>query len=95
MSFIKEYLIEIAEYPRFPDGTFKIKDYFYYDSNIQTYGHRETIVPVSLILNKEELPSADVIKSLINNSEPVMKRLIDVDNQTEHWVFIPTEENKK
>jgi hypothetical protein len=92
-SFIDGCLIEIAQFPRYGDGDmFTIKDYFYYNSNILSYSVRETVIPVSNILNKGELPSEDVIRDLINNKEPVMRRLIDLDNQLEQWVFVPTEE---
>jgi hypothetical protein len=92
-AFIDGCLIEIAQFPRYGDGDmFTIKDYFYYNSNILSYSVRETVIPVSNILNKSELPSEDVIRDLINNKEPVMRRLIDLDNQLEQWVFVPTEE---
>ena len=94
-SFIDGYLIEISQWPRAGEGDlFSIKDYFYYNSDTLEYRARETVIPTWNILNKEELPNEDVIRILINNKEPVIKRLINLDKQSEEWVFVPTEENK-
>ena len=94
-SFIDGFLIELNEYPRvgIDHNIFTIKDYFYCDSNTAIYGHRGAVIPVDLILNKNDIPCENMIKSIINNKEPVMKRVIDINNQTEHWVFVPKEEN--
>jgi len=87
MSFINEYLIEINEFPIFANGSYTVKDYFYYNSNIKQYDHRCLIVPVSKVLNNTELPSEDIIKKLINNNVPIMTRLIDLKDETETWIF--------
>jgi hypothetical protein len=95
--YIDEYLIELNGFPRYGEtgNLFTIKDYFYCNSNNLDYGNRGTVVPTKYILNKEDLPEESVIKSIINNKEPVMKRVIDLNNQTENWVFVPTEETNK
>jgi hypothetical protein len=81
---------------KYPHDTFGIKDYFGLDYTSYTeYGHRDTVIPVELILNKQDLPTEDVLRNIINNKEPVMKRVIDLNNQTENWVFVPTEETNK
>lgn len=92
MSFIKEYLFEINEYPKTPveDGQLlTIKDYFYHDSSVEEYGYRATVVPVSCILNKEEIPDEATIRSFINNSKPVIKRSVDSSKQLEYWSYHP------
>jgi hypothetical protein len=96
-SYINEHLIEINGFPRYGEACdlFTIKDYFYYNSSNKEYGNRGTLIPVKYILNKQDLPEESVIKSIINKKEPVMKRVIDLNNQTENWVFVPTEETKK
>lgn len=84
--FINEYVVEILQYPR--DGDlFSIKDYFFYNSNTEEYGYRDVVIPVSYILNKEELPDSETIKSLINSKIPIMRRVIDLNNQKESWIF--------
>ena len=92
------YFIEIDQNNRgtYPHNIFGIKDYFFLDYTSYTaYGQKDTIIPVDLILNKEGIPSEDVIRNIINNKEPVMKKVIDLNNQTENWVFVPTKEIKK
>jgi len=93
--FINEYCIEIDQMCRVGDSwdTFAIKDFFLFNSSVNIYRHKDTIIPVSLILNKEELPTEECIKDIINNKEPVMRRVIDIYNQTENWVFLPKKEN--
>ena len=86
MSFINGYVIEINQYPRYGEH-YTIKDYFYYDSNAKKYGHRDTVIPINFILNNSEMPKEDVIKSIINNNIPVIKRVIDLNKQTESWIF--------
>jgi hypothetical protein len=84
--YINEYLIEILQYPR--DGDlFSIKDYFFYNSDTEEYGYRDVVIPVSSVLNKEELPDSETIKSLINSKIPIMRRVIDLNNQKESWIF--------
>jgi hypothetical protein len=98
MNILIGNFIEIDQNNRgkYPNDTFGIKDYFFFDySSYTEYSQRDTIIPVDIILNKEELPSEDVIISIINNKEPVMKRVIDLNNQTENWVFVPTKETNK
>lgn len=96
MSYINEYLIEIRQYPREGD-LFPIKDYFFYDSHIQEYGHRDTVIPVSYLLNKEELPDEETVRNLINSKIPILRRVIDLNNQKESWIFDTNvlEETKK
>lgn len=85
-SYINEYLIEIAQYPR--DGDlFSIKDYFFYNSDTKEYGYRDVVIPVSLVLNKEELADTETMKSLINSKIPIMRRVIDLNNKKESWIF--------
>lgn len=87
-SFIKDWLIEINQYPRSESGdTFSIKDYFYYDSNIQEYGYRDIVIPLSTVLNKEEVPDKETIQILINSKIPIIRRVIDLNNQEESWIF--------
>jgi hypothetical protein len=85
-SFIKGYLFEIKGFPRDND-LFTIKDYFYYDSNIQEYGHRETIIPRENIINNNELPEDETIRELINKGIFSMRRSVDLNKQTEMWFF--------
>jgi hypothetical protein len=98
-SFIQGYLIEIDQYPRHSEtqDLFTIRDYFYYDSNVKEYGHRDSLIPVQFLLNKEELPDEETIRTLINNKIPIMRRLIDLNNQKESWIFDTNilEETKK
>jgi hypothetical protein len=95
-SEIQGYVVEIDQNQRRGDNLelYRIKDYFYYDSNIKEYGYRDTVIPVEFILNREELTD-EKIKSYIINEVFVMERLIDINKQTETWSFIkPIEENK-
>jgi hypothetical protein len=99
MSFIDGYLIEINQFPRvdgelYDWGLFTIKDYFYYNSQTTEYGHRDTLIPKEMVVNYFDIPEETAMKIIINNKEPVMKRVIDLNNQTENWVFVPTEETK-
>ena len=92
------YFIEIDQNNRgkYPYDTFGIRDYFFFDyTSYSKYGQKDTIIPVDLILNKEEIPSEDVMRNIINNKEPVMRHVIDLNNQTENWVFVPIKEIKK
>jgi hypothetical protein len=84
--FINEWMIEIRQYPR-EGEVFPIKDYFFYTSNTKEYGHRDTVIPVSSILNKEELPEEETIRTLINNRKPILRRMVDLNNQKESWIF--------
>lgn len=86
-SFIDGYLIEINQYPRFEGDLFTIKDYFYYNSNTQEYGHRDTVIPVEQVANYSEIPDEITVRDLINNKVPIMKRVIDLNNQKETWIF--------
>ena len=97
MSFIDGYLIEINQFPRYGDSLdrFTIKDYFYYNSDTKEYGHRDTVIPKDMVENYFDIPDEIAVRDIINKKEPVMKRVIDLNNQTEHWVFVPTEETKK
>lgn len=88
MSFINGYLVEINQFPRFGDK-YTIKDYFYYDSNTKEYGYRDTVIPKEQIINNGEMIE-DLIANIINNKEPVMKRVFDLNNYTESWIFEPT-----
>ena len=87
MSFIDGYLIEINQFPRYGD-LYTIKDYFYYDSNTQEYGHRDTVIPKEDIINNDVMTDT-YLKDIINNKIPVMRRVIDLNKQTESWVFEP------
>jgi len=93
MSFINEYVIEISQFPRELTSHignsewFPIKDYFFYDSNTKEYGHRDTVIPVSELLNKEEIPDIETMKYLINNRVPVIKRFMNFKEQTQSWMF--------
>jgi len=87
-SFIDENLIEINWYPRYGDfDLFTIKDYFYYNSNTQCYSHKDLVVPVSQLINKNELPSEEVIRRAIDKQLPVMKRTRSLKDQKEVWSF--------
>ncbi len=94
--FINGYLVEINQYPRFgPEhDLYTVKDCFHYNSSTKEYGHRDTVIPVECILNKNDIPTEEIMKRIINNKEPVMKRLIDLNNRIEQWVFVPKEETK-
>lgn len=98
-AFIDEYLIEILDYPRWGDnGECRcVKAFFKYNSNTKEYLVKDTIIPVSSILNKEELPNMVSMESVINNRIPIMKRVIDQNKQKESWIFDPNiiEELKK
>ena len=87
MSFINDYLFEINDFPRYEDGSHTVKDCFFYDSNTTIYGYRDYIVPLSEIVNKEELPSKQIIQNCINSNVPLLKRVLDFKNQTESWFF--------
>ena len=87
MSFIDGYLIEINQFPRHNDDLFTIKDYFYYDSNVTKYGHRDTVIPNECVENYFDIPDESTMKSLINRNVPIMKRVIDINNQKETWIF--------
>lgn len=87
MSFIDGYLIEINQFPRNNDELFTMKDYFYYDSNVNEYGHRDTVIPKECVENYFDIPDEVTMKSLINRSVPIMKRVIDINNQKETWFF--------
>jgi hypothetical protein len=98
--FVNQLAIEINQYPRFThngDDLFTIKDIFWFNSLKSEYGHRDTVIPLSFIINKTELPEESVVKELINNKVPVIKRIIDSINNQENWVFFPNElgETKK
>jgi hypothetical protein len=92
-SFINGYVIEIRQFPRSieqGDGNlewFSMKDYFIYDSNTKEYGHRDTVIPVSDILNKEEIPDINTMRNLINNRVTVIKRFMNFKEQTQSWIF--------
>jgi len=88
MSFIDGYLIEINQFPRFGD-LYTIKDYFYYNSDVKKYGHRDTVIPKEDIINNSAM-SDTYLKEIINNKIPVMRRVIDLNKQTESWIFEPT-----
>lgn len=95
MSFINEYLIEISQYPREAgrDGAtewFYMKDYFIYDSETQAYGHRDTVIPVSAIINKEEIVEPEIMRKLINNKVHVIKRVMNFEESTQTWYFDTT-----
>lgn len=87
-SFINDWLIEINQYPRSEDGElFSIKDYFYYDSNTKEYGYRDVVIPLNLVLNKEQAPDKETMQFLINSKIPIIRRVIDLNNQEESWIF--------
>lgn len=87
MSFIDGYLIEINQYPRYEEDLFTIKDYFYYNSDSKTYGYRDTVIPKELVHNYFDIPEESIVKTLINNKVPIMKRVIDINNKQETWIF--------
>ena len=92
--FINEYAIEINQYPRVSAGVddlFTIKDYFLFNSKNTVYGHRDTVIPLSFIINKEEFPTQTVVRELINSSVPVIKRIRDFKTNKESWVYHPTQ----
>jgi len=91
-SFLDEYVIEIYGFPRYgKSGEYhRIQSMFKYDSNTPVYSMKDTIIPVSIILNKQDLPDINTMQTIINNEVPVMKRVIDYSNKRENWVFIPT-----
>lgn len=86
MSFIDGYLVEINQFPRNGD-LYTIKDYFYYDSNTQEYGYRDTVIPKEDIINNTEMSDIISLEEIINNKIPVMRRVIDLNKQTESWIF--------
>jgi hypothetical protein len=93
-AFIEEYLFELDQFPRFGNqDLFTIKDYFFYSSNTKEYGCRDILVPKSLVQNNEEVPEESVIRELINNKIPVMKRVVDLNSKKESWHFLPTKGN--
>jgi hypothetical protein len=87
MSFINEYLIEVNEFPVYADGSYTIKDFFFYDSNIKEYGDRNLIVPSSKVSNSNDIPSKDIMKFIINNNIPAMQRRFDTEKNIEMWIF--------
>lgn len=94
-AFIQEYLFELDQFPRFGNqDLFTVKDYFFYSSNTKEYGCRDILVPRSLVENSDQIPEESVIRELINNKVPVMKRVIDLNNKKESWYFIQQKENK-
>jgi hypothetical protein len=98
--FINELAIEINQYPRYVhngDDLFTIKEIFWFNSLNKQYGHRDTVIPTSFIINKKELPQESVLTELINSKVPVIKRIIDSTTNQENWVFFPNElgETKK
>jgi hypothetical protein len=88
MSFIDGYLVEINQFPRSGD-LYTVKDYFYYNSYTQEYGYRDTIIPKEHIINNIAM-SETLLKEIINNKIPAMRRVIDLNKQTESWIFEPT-----
>ncbi len=96
-SFINEYVIEVNQFPRHvkprrpTEEWFTIKDYFFYDSNIKEYGHRDSIIPVSRVLNKEEIPDIETMQKLINNKKFVMLVKKDYSNKEQGWYFDSSE----
>jgi hypothetical protein len=88
-SFVKEYLFEVNEFPKYGKHyeLHTIKDYFFYDSNVQEYGQRNLIVPASHVVNTDELPDLETIKLIIKNRVPVMERIIDFRTKSETWRF--------
>ncbi len=83
--FFEGWMIEIKQYPR--DGDcFPIKDYFYFNSTNKEYGHRDTVIPVDEILNKENVTES-VIRQSINSGVPFVRRALDLNNQKESWIF--------
>ena len=93
--FFEGWMIEIKQYPREGD-LFSVKDYFYYNSSNKEYGHRDTVIPIREILNKEEITES-VARQIINSKIPIMRRVIDLNNQKESWIFDTNilEETKK
>ena len=93
MSFIKEYVIELSQFPRKTNEAdrnnewFTVKDYFFYDSNIQEYGYRDTIIPVSKLLNKDEIPDLETMQSIINNKDFVISRFMNHETEEQSWYF--------
>ena len=93
-AFIEEYLFELDQFPRFGNqDLFTIKDYFFYSSDTKEYGCRDILVPKSLVENSEDIPEESVIRELINNKIPVMKRVVDLNSKKESWYFHPTKGN--
>jgi hypothetical protein len=88
-SFIKEYLFEVNEFPKYGKNYdfHTIKDYFFYDSNTTEYGYRQLILPTSQITNAELLPGQQEIKRIIEKKIPVLRRDIDFRSNTEIWSF--------
>jgi hypothetical protein len=92
-SYINQYLIEINQYPRYSEPLrqreewYTIKDYFFYDSNTEEYGHRDTIIPVSEILNKEEIPDLETMRKIINNKDFVIARCMNYHTEEQCWFF--------
>lgn len=92
MSFINEYVVEVAQYPRKTSEDrksefFTVKDYFFYDSNTKEYGYRDTIIPISRILNKDEIPDTETMKTIINNKDFVIVRSINYQTEEQSWYF--------
>lgn len=100
-SFINEYVIELNQYPRYSepnrqnDQWFTIKDYFFYNSNTKIYGHRDTVIPVSKLLNIEEVPDLETMQSIINNKDFVIARWMNYYTQEQGWYFDPSKIGEK
>jgi hypothetical protein len=45
------------------------------------------VIPVSDILNKEEIPDINTMRNLINNRVTVIKRFMNFKEQTQSWIF--------
>ena len=86
-SFIKEYVFEINEFPKY--GQFlelhTIRDYFFFDSSVNTYSVRNLIVPASQLLNTDEVPDEETVKQFIKLRKPVMERIVDSAQKCESW----------
>ena len=95
-SFIDEYLIEINQFPRYSEPGngktewFTIKNYFHYNSDTKEFGHRDTIVPVSEILNKEEIPDVETMQSIINSKSHVIGRFMNFEEHKQGWFYDPS-----
>jgi hypothetical protein len=90
-SFFTGYVLEVNQFPRIVgfNGSiehYTIKDVFFYDSNTKEYGHRDSVIPLQSIINKDEI-SLDTIRDLINNKVAFLKRTLDFQNQTQVWSF--------
>ncbi len=94
--FINEHFVEINQYPRFGENLdlFTIREYFHYNSLTPVYGARGTIIPTKYI---DGFPNESTIEFVINNKIPIIRRVIDLNNQKESWIFDTNilEETKK